>query len=110
MTLRKAGLRKGSRSPSGQMRPCLRLYGLPAPLVLLLSTSILSLAQTTNSSDGLIIETTKPVACSRPIRDGDTISVHYRGTLLSDGTEFDASLARGEPFSFKLGAHQVIQG
>lgn len=42
-------------------------------------------------------------------RSGDTVSVHYRGTL-TNGTEFDQSYKRGEPFSFTLGAGQVIRG
>jgi len=41
-------------------------------------------------------------------QSGDTLSMHYRGTL-EDGTEFDKSYGRG-PFTFPIGAGRVIKG
>ncbi|OCK82509.1 hypothetical protein K432DRAFT_380330 [Lepidopterella palustris CBS 459.81] len=58
----------------------------------------------------LDIEVTTPATCERKTVAGDTINVHYRGTLESDGSEFDASYNRGQPLTFTVGKGQVIKG
>lgn len=59
----------------------------------LLSLSLLaaSAAVGVMAADDLKIDVTLPVECERKTVKGDKISVHYRGTLQSNGEKFDAS-------------------
>ncbi|RDK46079.1 hypothetical protein M752DRAFT_332714 [Aspergillus phoenicis ATCC 13157] len=75
-------------------------------LATLLTLSLTTLA----SAADLGIEVTHPVECTRKTQNGDTVSMHYRGKLASDGSEFDASYNRGTPLKFKLGTGRVIKG
>ncbi|MDR1180657.1 MAG: FKBP-type peptidyl-prolyl cis-trans isomerase [Bacteroidales bacterium] len=60
-----------------------------------------------SSTSGLFYSETKAGTGNSP-KPGQFCTVNYTGTLL-DGTLFDSSIGR-EPFSFQLGAGQVIQG
>jgi FKBP-type peptidyl-prolyl cis-trans isomerase len=58
----------------------------------------------------LEIKTTQEGTGDRVVKAGDTVSVQYTGKL-EDGTKFDSSYDHGgQPFSFTVGAGQVIKG
>jgi FKBP-type peptidyl-prolyl cis-trans isomerase len=64
---------------------------------------------TQTTMDGLIIKDTT-VGTGTVAAVGDTVTVNYTGTL-DNGTVFDSSLNAGRtPFTFTIGAQQVIQG
>lgn len=60
------------------------------------------------TEEGIYIVTTKKGSGNQP-QPMQTVKVHYTGKFLND-TVFDSSVQRGEPFSFVLGARQVIPG
>lgn len=49
------------------------------------------------------------VGSGRGVKSGDTVVINYLGTL-KDGTKFDSSYDRGQPFETEIGTGQVIKG
>lgn len=58
---------------------------------------------------GVLMLTLTPGDATHFPKKGDTCRVHYVGTL-EDGTLFDSSRARQQPFNFVLGKGVVIRG
>mmetsp|Transcript_5250 Transcript_5250/g.17032 ORF Transcript_5250/g.17032 Transcript_5250/m.17032 type:complete len:245 (-) Transcript_5250:35-769(-) len=58
----------------------------------------------------LVVETTVPGDGVTFPKRGETLTMHYTGTLAGSGAVFDSSRDRGEPFTFAIGVGQVIEG
>ena len=83
---------------------------LPTIPLLSLGFALTLLTPLTAAAGELQIDRTHSTDCTRRTTSGDTISMHYRGTLASDGNEFDSSYRRNAPITFVLGSGRVIKG
>lgn len=63
----------------------------------------------TGVARGVTVTTVKEGDGKTSPKAGDILYMHYTGTL-ADGTKFDSSYDRGQPFVFSIGTGQVIRG
>ena len=77
------------------------------PLLVALTALACGTAEPTGPTQLVIEELT--VGTGATAVSGDTVTVHYVGTLLN-GTKFDSSVDRGQPYTFRLGTSAVIPG
>jgi FKBP-type peptidyl-prolyl cis-trans isomerase FkpA len=73
-----------------------------------LRNAIIDSAGANGKLEKLIIDDVR-IGTGDEVVNGDTVTVHYVGTL-QNGQEFDNSNKRGQPFTFTVGAGQVIKG
>ena len=76
---------------------------------LLIVTMMLVWGFMSNATAGFLEIEDMEVGTGIEAANGDRVTVHYTGWLI-DGTKFDSSIDRGQPFVFSLGAGEVIQG
>ncbi len=76
--------------------------------IIVLLTILMGMSISSQEPANLVIED-KVVGTGEEATVGKRVSVHYSG-FLTNGTMFDSSIPRKTPFTFTLGAGEVIQG
>lgn len=78
-------------------------------LIILSITALAALINLSLAAKVTIIKT-HTAKCTRKTQVGDKITVHYRGSLKSNGFVFDSSYESSMPITFTVGNGEVIKG
>ncbi|CAB3382012.1 FK506-binding protein 2 isoform X2 [Cloeon dipterum] len=76
---------------------------------LLAGLACISMAHAAGEAKLKVETVSVPEGCTQKSKLNDMLTMHYTGTL-ADGTKFDSSHDRDQPFTFQLGVGQVIKG
>jgi peptidylprolyl isomerase len=108
MTDRIAKANEHADEPRFGRRAALAMLAAPLATPFLAAIAAAQEAKMTTTASGLSYQDVTVGTGPSP-KPGQTCTVHYTGTL-DDGTKFDSSRDRGQPFSFTIGKGQVIKG
>lgn len=101
--------------PQSQKNRTVRIVAIIIVVALALSVVVYILKNRSSSSESEITTssglryTDLKVGTGESPRRGQTVTVHYRGTL-ENGNQFDSSYDRGVPSDFRIGVGAVIKG
>lgn len=93
------------------------IYPSPTPITVVPTNAIITGESATAGANMDNVITTEgglqiqdlTVGTGQEVKSGDTVTVNYLGTL-TNGTKFDSSYDRNQPFSTQIGVGQVIKG
>jgi peptidylprolyl isomerase len=110
-------LLSNQKTENSQLNLTPTIYPSVTPVTATPTTAIITTQPTTTganmdniitTADGLQMQDLT-VGTGQEVKSGDTVTVNYLGTL-TDGTKFDSSYDRNQPFTTQIGVGQVIKG